>query len=245
MPDLHLWRLPIDLAALARIAREQRIPASDEDHGYTVHALLKALYGDDAPKPWRFQAERRLLWAYAPCTLEAGKASSDLADPLYHRAVDWEGAASKPMPMLARGRCVAFDLRACPVVRHGGRRGKDKASEHDYLLWRARRDGVEPRELDPRVVYGEWLCERAWEPEDAGAELLPDQVAVVGRRKPMERGANAWRGREERRMRLPDVTFAGALTVTSAEAFQRFLARGMGRHRAFGYGMLLLRPSGV
>ncbi|MFG1478963.1 type I-E CRISPR-associated protein Cas6/Cse3/CasE [Xanthobacter sp. V4C-4] len=34
----------------------------------------------------------------------------------------------------------------------------------------------------------------------------------------------------------------GTLSVRDAEAFGVLLARGVGRHRAFGYGMLLLSP---
>jgi CRISPR system Cascade subunit CasE len=33
----------------------------------------------------------------------------------------------------------------------------------------------------------------------------------------------------------------GTLRVGDAEAFRALLARGLGRHRAFGFGMLLLR----
>jgi CRISPR system Cascade subunit CasE len=42
----------------------------------------------------------------------------------------------------------------------------------------------------------------------------------------------------------PAVTFEGTLTVTDGEQFEALLARGVGRHRAFGFGMLLLRPPG-
>ena len=37
---------------------------------------------------------------------------------------------------------------------------------------------------------------------------------------------------------------SGALTITDGEKFAQLLARGIGRHRAYGYGMLLLRPPG-
>ena len=34
----------------------------------------------------------------------------------------------------------------------------------------------------------------------------------------------------------------GELEVTDPEAFNRLLATGIGRDKAYGYGMLLLRP---
>ena len=35
----------------------------------------------------------------------------------------------------------------------------------------------------------------------------------------------------------------GILAITDPTAFADLLARGVGRHRAYGYGMLLLRPA--
>jgi CRISPR system Cascade subunit CasE len=237
---LHLWRLPLRHAALAAIAREQGIPLDDADHGYAIHAALRAACGEASPKPWWHEAERQALWAYAPQPAPAdGQPPCPVAMP-YRDAIDWPRAASKQVPLLTVGKRIAFALRACPVVRHGGRNeGGGKAIEHDFLLWQARRLGCPAEQLDPASTYAEWLRTRAW-PATAGAEL--HTVRVTGWQKPMERHANAWRGRGSGRVRLPDVSFAGELIVTDAESFRQLLARGIGRHRAFGYGMLLLSP---
>lgn len=240
MAEVHLWRLPIRPLVLAQIAKEHRIPFADEDQGYTIHALLKALWPEVTPKPWRWVKEKRLLWAYAPRSLAAMRSQVDSVDPLYLAAIDWNGAASKLMPCLLEGKVVGFDLRACPVVRHGKGEG-DKASEHDYLVWLAHQKGMPANELDPRHVYREWLCERLWKEEKAGARLLPARVAVVGWQKPMEGYSNRWRGRRGKGVRLPEVCFSGGLEVTDPDRFLTFLSQGVGRHRAFGYGMLLLK----
>ena len=42
----------------------------------------------------------------------------------------------------------------------------------------------------------------------------------------------------------PDVTVDGTLEIIEPEAFANLLIRGVGRHCAFGFGMLLLRPAG-
>jgi len=52
------------------------------------------------------------------------------------------------------------------------------------------------------------------------------------------------RRRASRAIDGPDVTFTGTLEVTDSAAFSALLARGLGRHRAFGFGMLLLAPGG-
>ena len=41
----------------------------------------------------------------------------------------------------------------------------------------------------------------------------------------------------------PDALMRGELTVTDGTAFACLLKKGIGRHRAYGYGMLLLRPA--
>ena len=43
----------------------------------------------------------------------------------------------------------------------------------------------------------------------------------------------------------PDATLHGDLEVADPEAFTQLVRRGVGRHKAYGYGMLLLRPPGV
>ena len=40
----------------------------------------------------------------------------------------------------------------------------------------------------------------------------------------------------------PAATVHGTMTVTDPSAFARLLPHGVGRRRAYGYGMLLLRP---
>ena len=42
----------------------------------------------------------------------------------------------------------------------------------------------------------------------------------------------------------PDALMRGVLEITDGPAFAQLLAGGVGRHRAYGYGMLLLRPAG-
>ena len=41
-----------------------------------------------------------------------------------------------------------------------------------------------------------------------------------------------------------DAVLRGVLSITNPRAFAELLARGIGRHRSYGYGMLLLRPPG-
>lgn len=50
------------------------------------------------------------------------------------------------------------------------------------------------------------------------------------------------RGRGQKQPEGPNAVVQGTLRVNDAEAFDQRIRRGVGRHRAYGYGMLLLRP---
>ena len=51
------------------------------------------------------------------------------------------------------------------------------------------------------------------------------------------------RGRQQV-SRGPTAVLQATLVVKESEEFERRVVKGVGRHRAYGYGMLLLRPPG-
>jgi CRISPR system Cascade subunit CasE len=64
----------------------------------------------------------------------------------------------------------------------------------------------------------------------------------------LERFCRSFTLRRDKSRRLrsvegPDASFSGVLVVEDPEKFAGLLAHGVGRHAAFGYGMLLLRPA--
>ena len=81
------------------------------------------------------------------------------------------------------------------------------------------------------AVYLDWLAERL-----APAATLDRPASRLARFRRI-RVARGDRGPEG-----PAATVHGTMTVTDPSAFARLLPHGVGRHRAYGYGMLLLRP---
>jgi CRISPR system Cascade subunit CasE len=125
-------------------------------------------------------------------------------------------------------------VRVRPTIR------SDRAGERNRVV---ERDAFPPPAPEAPVpegptrgeVYHAWLAERL---RAGGARM---------RRTVMEqfRRALVLRRDKDRRLRAvdgPDATFSGELEVTDGDAFAALLARGVGRHAAFGFGMLLLRP---
>lgn len=255
---LHLIRLPVDLGRLARAAGDRgwtRGRAETFDEGAALHHLLGETFGPGALQPFRLLVPPRAgtgsLYAYAsePASRLAETAAA-VGAPEAVAALPPDRLEGKPMPASWReGQRLGFDLRIRPVVRldaevppPGDRRGARahgfrKGSEVDAFLAFAlrehpdRRDGMTAEARTREDVYVSWL----------GARLNPaadveEAHLVRFRRTLAARGGGAKEG--------PDATLHGVLSITDPEAFADRLARGVGRHKAYGYGMLLLRPPG-
>jgi CRISPR system Cascade subunit CasE len=243
MGSLHLLRLDLELPRLFSLCKRQRLPPVD-DLGYAVHAGLAACFGDDAPSLFAIgrARERTLeLLAYASQPLAELRAHAEaFADPEAFALVDWQRAADKPMPTSWRERQrIGFEVRTCPIVRMSKAGPNARAgAEVDAFLAAARRDPDAPKP-DREAVYRDWLGAAVARSE--GARV----VEAVVERFTLPTLLRKTQGPERRvqpRLRKPDVTFRGVLEVVEPAAFAGLLQRGVGRHRAFGFGMLLLRP---
>ncbi len=231
MSALCLMRLAIDRPALMRFAQNQRLlDRDDEGFGYTLHAWLAAMFGAHAPKPFRYLDPRGEVLGYVQTNsatlLDHARA---FAPPLAHSALVPDSLATKPMPDQWRiGQRLQIEVLACPVSR------KDDHEKDVYLRALDRLGDAAP----PRgAVYVDWF-QRQW----AGAvQLEHAELAGVARRKLLRRG-HADGGRQPRSIERPQALFRAVIRVTSVDAFGELLARGIGRHRAFGFGMVLLSP---
>ncbi|MBF0528782.1 MAG: type I-E CRISPR-associated protein Cas6/Cse3/CasE [Deltaproteobacteria bacterium] len=255
---MFMVELPLDALKLIRCAKSFGHESDhDEDFGYAVHAWLSAALGDLAPKPFRvFEGKNGLrLLGYCPHDIRTlHEYACSFADPTVLEACDWAIAAGKAMPVKwIVGRRLGFEVRVCPISRGDCERDVFLAA-----LDRARKNG-EP--LPGRVeVYLSWLIHRmkaATKPNGGyinldgsilppTVELWPDGVFLTGfRRIKCKRQFHPKRTGQIRKIERPDALFRGDLTVRDPETFAAMLAHGIGRHRAFGFGMMLLRPPGA
>ena len=254
---LRLARLAIDLPALARAAGERgwtRGPRTAFDEGAALHHLLGETFGPAVLQPFRLivspRARAGTLYAYTDHDADAlrGTAAMVPMPEAVEAALAPDRIAAKAMPMPWRsGQRVGFDVRLRPVVRlkvgvgapddrRGGRaHGFRAGSEVDAFLAMALRDpdraATAEGEASREDVYRDWLIHRL----GAAAEV-EDATLARFRRSAAARGGRAAEG--------PDAVLHGTLTVGDPDAFADALRRGVGRHKAYGYGMLLLRPPG-
>jgi CRISPR system Cascade subunit CasE len=231
MLPLTMLELRLDSQALIRFAQENSVNRNrDEDLGYATHAWLKALFQERAPKPYRFiHGSHPKLLGYSldsgPVLLEQAQF---FATPLALGVTRIEDLRhAKPMPDQWRpGRRFGFEVMTCPTSRKEGRE-KDLYHHHLARL-------IDGKEVPPREsVYREWLEKQLGDAARLETAALQKFRFVSHYR----------RGMKPKKLDRPQALIKGVLTIADSDAFNRLLTRGIGRHRAFGYGMLLLSPA--
>lgn len=265
MSTLYLVRIPVDLSRLGQWAadrnlgwaerrnRDGRMRDAGLDEGCALHHLLSESFGKGALQPFRLMVPpggRASLYAYSTTDINGlRETAAAVALPEALGICDPAQGAAKPMPGEWKvGRRLAFDLRLRPVKRlMKPLPTVDGASvsvgrEVDAFMIEALRRfpaGISSEEnmrtagRSREVVYGEWLAERLGE----AADLVEGSTHLV----------RFVRNRIARRQAAPegpDAIMRGELEIRDSERFRHVLERGVGRHTAYGYGMLLLRPRG-
>ncbi len=236
---LHMLRMELDGAALMRFAAGQGLARVDDDgFGYTLHAWLAAVFGPLAPKPFHLQAARgrhpSVLLGYAPVGhIELTEQARAFSDPLALAVLRFDSMASKLMPRSWRlGRRLRLDVLACPMTR------KDGAEKDVYLRALDRLGGAAPERSQ---VYGDWFRRQM----DPAVTLHDVRIDGLSRLRMARRASAPGGGRRLIQIERPRALFSALAEVRDTEAFNRALERGIGRHRAFGFGMLLLGPPGL
>jgi CRISPR system Cascade subunit CasE len=248
IPPLYLLHTQPDARLLAAwMARHARQSA---DLGDALHGLLRAAFGEYAPQPFRYLDERQGLLAYTPLDAQAMATQVALADPLAAQTLGLGACSShggyrlRPFPTTwPQGQVLGFEVRVRPTVR--GARGERDAFLHAV----AQAGGQDGAPLERAAVYAQWLHEHLAvregtppQPWQDAVELLDVQLSAYARSKSVRRTqASAEQGRKGHASDGPDATLKGSLRITDPTAFAHLLARGVGRHRAFGFGMLLLQ----
>jgi CRISPR system Cascade subunit CasE len=241
MKPLFMLELEFDVVALYRFLHTQGLSGREDDTelGYGVHAWLGAAFGDLAPKPWRL-----LMDKHRPPRI-LGYASHD-ASALQQRVVEFAEPsvlqvcpepqlmiASRSMPTWEKGRKLGFQTLVCPI----GRKARSRI-EKDLFLIHADSQSCDDG-LSREEIYCDWAKQRFND-----YSVTVDYMRLAGFRlvKQMRQTQSAKGERVLRQIVRPQAVLEGELTIEDPNRFARLLRHGVGRHRAFGYGMILLRP---
>jgi CRISPR system Cascade subunit CasE len=252
---LHLVRLPVDLNALARAADNRGWTTGRRlafDEGAALHHLLGETFGPAVLQPFRLSVApkraRGSLYAYT--CVDPGELAETAAATAMPEVVDALSPAAleaKPMPTGWRsGQRIGIDVRLRPTVRLAaaiapgkadgatGNHGFAKGAEIDAFLAEALKhescDMMEATGRTREAVYRDWLAARF----GSVATLEEARLAAFARTV----AARGGKGQE-----APDIVVHGTIRIDDPVRFAELLSKGVGRHRAYGFGMLLLRPA--
>lgn len=241
--QMSLARIDLDVGALRTYATMTR--TGDDNGLYAVHHALRMRFGDAAPQPFHavLSGPEPHVVGYLP--EDAAQALADAPpceDGILCRVFGAEPQTRAMPRMWKEGARLSFRLRAWPTVRYSPEVARLVAERTGWTPPGREIDAVEAESrktgtpADPEVVCRSWLERRLDPCASIEGFVLRDYARVRSLRSQHDGG---------RRVAItgPDAVMAGTLVVRDAERFGEIVRHGVGRHAAFGYGMLLMSPA--
>jgi CRISPR system Cascade subunit CasE len=255
---LTLVKLRPDGAALARWAAASGVAAFRDDLGYAAHAASRAVFGDLAPKPFALRLKAGGLEMVGYCAASVDELSRvaclQTHDDAAAHALGVDGMVVKSMPLdWAAGERFSFECRVVPT-----RRTRQSLSgryvELDAAIPDSGPESDSEAAFDRDAAYSAWLSRELSRFSAArltGYSPFAFKLTPTARRTQADQSNHATQrssgagARRPARGLVPDLVARGELEVVDPSGFREALRRGLGRHRAFGYGCILLAPRGV
>lgn len=267
--ELFMIKFNLDLEVLFHwSARVSRIGNSVD---YSVHAAMRQIFGSLGLQPFFIDQKRSCVIAYTTATEEQFRSAwKDAYAREQHNCVnvcealkmDSASCMGKMPSAWREGDTFLFSVRCKPIMRVSVPVTKpskkiSKTLESDvwlhrtYQKWKKEYPEEEDQENHPLneyrkahikerdPLYFKWL-------EDHFGDAAKLEYAEITRQLNTAlvlRGNSEHTGAPKKSTdrNSPDVTFEGRLRVMNSQKFAELLAHGIGRHKAFGFGMLLLR----
>ena len=230
---MHLSRVRVDLNGLGR----DELFSVMGGEPYGTHQLLWKLFPDyTGPRPFLFRQE-----------MEDGADGEGRCKgvPLFYLLSQKTPVAlpglleveSKPFaPRLDAGEKLAFRLRANPTVSR--RVEGQKHSRRSDVLMHAKSAFAPDQRASQQCKDAMDQAAREWlagQGEKNGFALLgPPQISGY-------RQHSLGRKRQGKPIQFSGVDYNGTLEVTDTPAFMSLLEQGLGRSKAFGFGMMMIR----
>jgi CRISPR system Cascade subunit CasE len=238
---LYLSRIRLtdapDLAALAG----QLLPGDDDQRASAAHRLLWALFADgpDRVRDFLWRDDGGDTWRRRTFLVLSARAPQD-------RRALFDIETKTFAPFLAPGRRLRFRLRASPAAsepRGPGQRGKRVDPVAKALSGLSPEQRAANRHDLIQEVGGRWLDRQG---ERAGFRVVQAADGDGGTRRRLMVDGDQWRRvrrLQGRPMTFSQLDFEGELTVEDPDLFLAALGRGFGRAKAFGCGLMLIRPA--
>lgn len=234
---MHLIQFRANVQALMRRAADYGLPTKKVDEGYIVHSWMTSLWEHDALRPFvidKLSGPDVVIQGYSGQNAKQLAEAADLyASPEDYAVLDWSSLKSKELPeSWPKETELRLTVTVVPTIRY--RVADEKNSrELDAYLHRVRSCEAAGTVVPSReTVYGEWLTQRlVGFTVTRTPELQQHRLAELLRRTQGEH-------RKSNHICLPVAAVSVVGTVVDDVAFSEMLKQGIGRHKAFGYGMI-------
>jgi CRISPR system Cascade subunit CasE len=215
----------------AREANPEQLVALVKSKLYTIHQALWKLFptNPQAERDFIFREETGNGWPFF--YMVSRRKPESLID-----LIDVETKTYRPK--LKGSEKLSFALRVNPVVTKKTDTGR--RVRHDVVM-NAKKRYPKPFAANTEISVGEleyatgveWLRNRS---NDLGFNFDPSEIRVFGYRQ--HRITNP---KKQNEIRFSTLDFSGLLTVTDADRFCQTLFDGVGRAKAFGCGLMLVK----
>lgn len=186
---------------------------------YVMHQWLWALFPDEQERQFLYRREER----QGEFRFYVLSVNQPVASELLR-------VENRPFsPALTTGQRLRFSLRANPTVCRAGKR-HDLLMDAKYQI-KDRADGREVRRLQQQAAQA-WLVRQG---ELNG--FTPVEVDVGAWRQ-----QQAIRGKSRQPIQFTSVDYSGMLEINDPRLFLLRLIQGYGKSRAFGCGLMLIKP---
>ena len=141
------------------------------------------------------------------------------------------------LPKLVKGQKLAFSLVANPVVSRKVE-GKRNSVKHDVWM-NAKKQAKEDGGNAASIVQACENASKLWlirQGERCGFSFKETDVLIDGYIQ-----NRFYKGRKAKPIKYSSIHYEGLLTVTNTEKFIKMLYLGIGRSKAFGCGLMLIR----
>lgn len=222
--EIFLVSTTLDERAYGRWAEKDAYRGTDAP--YRLHCLISEVFGGQAPlRPYRIvesPGRPRTIFAYSrTAPAEIRRLARETGSALTMRALGTDALRAGPVPRIRPGQRLVVSVLA---ASHRRRNGTTEMDAHSM-------SGGSPERAARERSYAAWLAEKI--ERTGGAQLLSATLMRWERAREM-------RSRNRPPILITRAEMTGVLEVRSEPEFRALLATGVGRHRAYGYGMLMI-----
>lgn len=230
----NLVQIPVSMHDLARWSAQRGMSANKRpDIRASLHHLLDETFGQSVMKPYRIyknpkDPSRSSIYGYSKKTRnDLVQMSNMIACPNALEVINVEDIRAKAMPANWKsGAILGFDVCTVPVRRRKGSGKEIDVHVLDLQRLQGAPDSEKPTQAES---YLNWLQEKFGD----AAEVIADTVAY--------RSTPVATKRKKTQVKVPETTFMGNMKIKDPDAFAQMLENGIGRHKSYGYGMVMLR----